>query len=138
MPERYKQEIEDILAQNTNKPDDGPKAGGRRKAPLLGPRARRVRSPGKVLVASLVLLLVGLLVRGIAPGPMTVLFWMGLALFIAAYAMFFVRWGRGGEQQYWRGSKVQDEHWRGRRVQDVRGKGQGQGWVAHLRRRFRH
>lgn len=126
MSERYKQEIEDILAQNAKKPDDGPKARGVRRVPLLGPGARRFLSPGKVLVASLVLLLVGLLVRGFASGPMTVLFWMGLVLFIIAYAMFFTGWGRrGGEQQYWRG----------RRVQDVRG--QGQGWLAQLRRRFR-
>lgn len=118
MSERYKEEIEEILQGQTGRLEG--KASKRRGAfwgRLGRGSALSLLRPGRVLAASLVLLLLGFVVRG----PHAIFLWLGLLAFITAYAMFFVRWGSKPEKR-----------WRGRAVDD-RGRGS---WSARLRRRF--
>jgi len=119
MPERYKEEIDEILQQKTGQLDG---RASKRRAGVWS-RVGRIRAlsfltPGKVLAASSALLLLGFIVRG----PHAILLWAGLLAFITAYAMFFLRWGSRPEKR-----------WRGRPADDRTGKR----WSSKLRRKFR-
>ncbi|MSP79119.1 MAG: hypothetical protein EXR67_06160 [Dehalococcoidia bacterium] len=110
MRERYREEIEEILAGHVGK--FGSKGVRRRHG--LWQRVSSLRfwnifSPGRILVTSLILILGALLVRGAAPDVMTVVFWLGLIGFIAAYAMFLVHWGNKADKR-WRGRPVRDSN----------------------------
>ena len=111
MPEKYKKEVEEILEQ----------AGvpqGRGMAHRRGPSFRQLIwmyagkalggrtwaiTPGRVMIAAVVVLLLALVLRA---GPMMGL--VGLLLFIVAYAMFFMRPGNRAEKR-WRGRAVEEE-----------------------------
>ncbi len=110
MRERYREEIEEILAGHVGKLE----SKGVRRRRGLWQRVSSLRfwnlfSPGRILAASLVLVLGALLLRGAAPDVMTILFWLGLIGFIAAYAMFFVHWGNKADKR-WRGRVVEDQN----------------------------
>lgn len=103
MPEKYLQEIEDILKQ-VRLPGRRPR---RRSLSSSGMPLLRILSlsPGKLLLAALVLLLTALLIQGRAPGLVGWLFWIGLLLLIGAYALYFRRVGSAPERK-WRGRAV--------------------------------
>lgn len=120
MPEKYQEEIEAILQQHSGGPEG--KGSKRRSNPLGKLGGRGVLgfiTPGRVLLASLAMLLVGFILRG----SLTILMWIGILVFIVSYAMFFVRWGNKPERR-----------WRGRPIEDRRSR---TSWRARFRRRFR-
>jgi len=107
--DKYKKEIEKILEQAG---DFGESPNNNPQKPVLFKFIwhQLVRSfsggplffpPGRVLVAAIALLLLGLV------AGMSFLAWIGLILFIIGYAMFFVR-PRKIEKR-WRGKPVDDE-----------------------------
>ena len=128
MPERYKEEIEEILRQAG---DLSP--NGRRRRPRdgilrliwqqltdsVGGRGWSL-TPGRVMLIAAGLLLSALFLGSVIPGLTGLLAWAGLILFIVGYGMFFVR-----------PSKV-EKRWRGRPVDDL-----GESPWQRLRRRLR-
>lgn len=110
MAGRFEREIEEILESSEVTPEP-PKSRKGGRGPSQGARSRLdgLRdnlSPGRVFLASVALLLSALIVRSLSPGVMvSILFWIGLVLFIAAYALFFVRSGSRTETR-WRGQPV--------------------------------
>jgi VIT1/CCC1 family predicted Fe2+/Mn2+ transporter len=117
MPERYQREIEEILKQSGD-------LGGKereRKAPQsiwrlvlrsfgrsLGGRAWSI-SPGRVMLAAAVLLLLAFVLRFSASGLVAPLAWAGLLLFIVGYAMFFLRPAK--VEKHWRGRSLEEDSW---------------------------
>ena len=117
MPEKYKEEIEEIL-RRTGEEAPAPPAREAEKRPvdLAQPAytdrrshrpsrgsARRwpALSPGKILLAGLVLLLVGAFWKGF-------LVWVGLVLLVLAYLLFFVKPQPSPYDKRWRGRAVED------------------------------
>lgn len=119
MPEKYKEEIEEIL-RRTGEDAPAPHAREAEKRPVdlaqpLHPAHRPSRgsvwrwpalSPGKILLAGLVLLLVGAFWKG-------VLVWVGLVLLVLAYLLFFVTPRSISYEKRWRGRAVEerDSEW---------------------------
>ena len=117
MPERYKDEIEEILrragevapsdpSQGLAKADDeGSKpvrASRGIPAPRFGPRRRwPVVSPGKIMLAGLILFVVAAL--WVRP-----LVWVGLGMVIVAYLLFFVSPRSISHEKRWRGRPVEE------------------------------
>lgn len=117
MAEKYQREIEEIL-QKTDGSDGAPsrpkpRHSGpvRRFFSVLGTRLGHRRlafSPGKLMLVSLALLLSALLVSRVAPGMVGgILLWGALVVFIAAYALFFIRPG-GRHEKRWRGRVIEE------------------------------
>ncbi len=126
MPEKYQDEIEDILKDieetglivpaggSEPAPDDLPipmvsnRGGNRENEPSpdqgrLGSGAIwRVVTPGKLALAGLVMLLVGVLL-----GQARFLVWVGLAALAAAYLLFFIRPRQVNRDKHWRGRAVE-------------------------------
>ena len=109
MSERYQREIEEILGQvGDPKPENKPKRG--RTNPILALFSRVGRAvgdrvylnPGRLMFTALALLLSAILVSAIVPGLIGPIVWVGLILFIMAYALFFARPGAKLEKR-WRG-----------------------------------
>ncbi|MSQ13987.1 MAG: hypothetical protein EXR47_07665 [Dehalococcoidia bacterium] len=108
MPEKYQEEIEAILHQHSGSPEGKEPKRGSNPLGKLGERSvLGFITPGRVLLASLALLLVGFVLRG----SLTILMWIGILVFIISYAMFFVRWG-AKPQKRWRGRPVKDRRLR--------------------------
>jgi hypothetical protein len=115
MPEKYKEEIEEIL-RRTDEMAPAPTAREAEKRPVElaqhphpthRPSRGSVRrwpalSPGKILLAGLVLLLVGAFWKG-------VLIWVGLVLLVLAYLLFFVTPRSISYEKRWRGRAVEDQ-----------------------------
>jgi len=117
MPEKYQQEIEEILRRAEDTTPLGPARGSDqnpRNVPKLSRRASRpyrlsggsfnwlYLSPGKIALAGLVLLLVGAL-------WINVLIWVGLGLLVLAYLLFFVKPGSLSYEKRWRGREVEPQ-----------------------------
>jgi len=114
MPEKYKDEIEEILRRSGEAapvesakdrpvaPEDSPELQHAfNEAPNEAPQSSRRRiafSPGKVMLVGLVILLIG----AITPG-FTLLIWVGLAVLAGAYLLFFVKPNYGPIEKRWRG-----------------------------------
>lgn len=140
MPEQYQKEIEDILRQAEA---DAPLPKQRRQSlrAMVWQYARQSVSsdagrfsPGRLMLAALAILLVAVVLRFMMPPILFgLLAWMGLALFIVAYAMFFLRpSNRGAARKQWRGRYLDGE------ASDGGGAGgAGQSWLGRLTRRFR-
>ena len=67
---------------------------------------RRVLSPRTLFIASLALFLSALLVQNVARGLVGVFFWLGLTLFIVAYALYFAQPRDPESRPRWRGKPV--------------------------------
>ena len=118
MPERYKDEIEDILRQaegvlsqeRTEPPT--PMRRNRRyvlRLPKIGPVGGWPPiSAGKVMLAALALFLAAMVLKATS-GPVMLFVWIGLALFVVAYIMFFSRPRSLRVEKRWRGRLVEDE-----------------------------
>lgn len=133
MPEKYKQEIEDILRQAGEWTTPGRvrkrrqsvwKLAWRQVKESLKGKAWAV-TPGRVMLAALLVFLAALIVYAAAPnlglvGPLTI---AGLVLFVVAYGLFFVR--KPGHEKRWRGRSVGEDRlsrtqkrWRGVPIED--------------------
>jgi hypothetical protein len=126
MPERYQQEIEEILRQSG---DLTQKSGKNRQGLLFLTWSYVLQSfrgklwsisPGQVMLAALCFLLASLLLGSVIPGFVSLMAWGGLLLFIVGYAMFFVT-----------PPKI-EKRWRGRRI-DL----EGGSWFDRIKRRSR-
>jgi hypothetical protein len=133
MPEKYKQEIEDILRQagEWTTPERVRKrrqsvwklSWHQAKGSLKG-KAWAI-TPGRVMLTALLVFLTALIIYPAAPnlglvGPMAI---AGLVLFAVAYGLFFVR--RPGYEKRWRGRSVgegrlshSEKRWRGMPIED--------------------
>ncbi len=116
MPEKYQDEIEEILKglgekarPNTNRetqkpPDDAPIAS--RQVPPSEPKSNKggfwpMVSPGKLALLGLILLLVGaFLFRPVI--------WVGLGFLVGAYLLFFVKPRSISVEKRWRGKSLEE------------------------------
>ena len=117
MSERYRREIEEILKQAGELEPAG--RGGKPRQNIwrliwlyvrqsLGGKSWSP-SPGRVMLIAVSLLLSALIVRAAVPGGLGLvgpLAWIGLILFIVAYAMFFVKPPK--IEKRWRGQPLDD------------------------------
>lgn len=106
MPERFQQEIEEILEQSeAQAPPSRPKRAQRANVDGTVEGAGRVITPGRVIIAAVILLLTFAL---IFDGTMaTVFLWAGLVVGVLGYAFFFVRADRADNKLHWRGKPVE-------------------------------
>ena len=119
MPEKYKDEIEEILrkageavpTQSREEPQrhsedrlrESRESMIRRRAPIPGYRSSQHRpriTPGKLMLAGLVVLLIG-----IRFWPMI---WVGLAMLVVAYLMYFVSPRSISYEKRWRGQPLEE------------------------------
>ena len=112
MPGRMDREIEEILERSeevltsqSRTPRKSRRRGSSRWSRPGWTRLGGSISPGRVFLASVALLLTALILNVAGAGPVAVLFWLGLVLFIVAYALFFVRSSSSPELR-WRGKPV--------------------------------
>ena len=131
MPERYQDEIEEILKGIE---DDEPPRPARRTQPIIddlpssvtegSPRAREQEreaqqprkgwqavTPAKVALVAFVVLIVGLVFQSAGLGP---LIWVGLLGLAGAYLLFFVRPRAINKDKRWRGRSIESRgpsHW---------------------------
>ena len=120
MPEKYKDEIEEILRKagevapvptakdSERHPENRPKGTGgpleSSQSPNAEQRPSRPRptiTPGKVMLAGVILLLLGIRVSP--------LIWVGLALLVVAYLMYFVSPRSINYEKRWRGRSVEED-----------------------------
>ena len=115
MPEKYQDEIEEILRKAGEIPPSNPgqvreddrgasAVGASRPEPQQAGshRSRWMRfSPGKLLLAGLVIFVIGALTW--EPG-----IWIGLAVLVAAYLLFFVKPRSISIEKRWRGQVIED------------------------------
>ena len=117
MTEKYKDEIEEILRKAgevaPSKParDTEPHPEDRRRDSMVSRRtpvpsqrptpSRPSITPGKLMVAGVVLLLIGI--------RFWPLIWVGLALLVGAYLMYFVSPRSINYEKRWRGRSVDDK-----------------------------
>ena len=116
MPEKYKDEIEEILRKagevapskpprdTEQHPEDRPRdsmVSRRTPVPRQRPTPGRPSiTPGKLMLAGVILLLIGISFRP--------LIWVGLALLVGAYLMYFVSPRSINYEKRWRGRSVED------------------------------
>ena len=105
MPERFQQEIEEILEQSEAL---APPARAKRSQRAKGDGPSGVGgviTPGRVIIAAVPLLLTFAL---IFDGTLaTVFLWTGLVVGVLGYAFFFVRADRAENKLHWRGQPVE-------------------------------
>ena len=128
MSNRYEREIEEILRQAGELGTGGRSRAGSRGllrlawlyvAGAIGGKTWSL-SPGRVMLAGVLLLLSALIVGSAAPGGLVPLLgWGGLILLIVGYAMFFIR------------PQPVEKRWRGQPIDD-----RGQSWWDRLRRKM--
>lgn len=118
MPEKYKEEIEEILRrtdevapappnrESEKRPVDlaQPTHPAHRSSRSSGGSVRRwpALSPGKILLAGLVLFLLAAVFR------LGILVWVGLAVLVVAYLLFFVKPRSISYEKRWRGRAVEE------------------------------
>ena len=118
MPEKYKEEIEEILRRTEEVAPPPPAREAEKRpvdlaqAPHPAHRSHRpsggsvwrwpALSPGKILLAGLVLFLVAAVLR------QGILVWVGLGLLVFAYLLFFVTPRSISYEKRWRGRAVEE------------------------------
>ncbi len=118
MPEKYKEEIEEILRRTDEvAPAPPTREADKRPVDLAQPaypdrqshRPSRgsvwrwpALSPGKILLAGLVLVLLAAVFR------LGILVWVGLGVLVAAYLLFFVNPRPTSYEKRWRGRPVEE------------------------------
>ncbi len=116
MPEKYKDEIEEILRKagevapsdssraTERSPEDRPVkplVSRRAPAPDYRPSPRRVTvTPGKIMLAGVVLFLIGI--------KFSPFLWVGLAMLVGAYLLYFVTPRSLSYDKRWRGRPVEE------------------------------
>ncbi|MDA0264163.1 MAG: hypothetical protein O3A93_10375 [Chloroflexi bacterium] len=120
MPDKYEQEIEEILknagedalgeaAGESEKPlEDRPRAVRRaarpERAPVSANSGRRwpTITPGKILMTGLMVFIITALLQ------IWVLIWLGLALLVIGYLLFFITPRNIAMEKRWRGESIDD------------------------------
>ena len=120
MPDKYQKEIEDILKNagevapeetvgEMERPlDDRPKALRQSSSPNKAPASYPPRgrwpsiTPGKILMTGLLVFIVTALLQ------IWVLIWVGLALLVVGYLLFFVTPRNVSIEKRWRGESIED------------------------------
>ena len=115
MAQRYQREIEEILGQ-TGEEGEGAGSGGSkpprsprrvRRAPRRG-LGRFVRlTPGRLLLAGIVLLILAVVLNALDAPGVRPFFWASVGLFVFAYVAYFTRPRRTVERR-WRGEPMDD------------------------------
>ncbi len=118
MSDKYMKEIEEILRRAEEaKATERTSPRKRRSRPsgrflsLLSrlPKLRIPRvSAGKLMVASVVMLLLALVLPRAGIGSVVIFVVAGLVLFVIAYALFFVRPGGIAHEKRWRGRPIEE------------------------------
>lgn len=119
MPEKYQDEIEEILRRTGDSaplkrprdqqlpPEDAPESlDSLRDAKQSDGRRSRwlpLFSPGKVMLGGLIIFVIGALLQ------MSPLILIGLAVLIGAYLLFFIKPGSTSIEKRWRGRSVEEE-----------------------------
>ncbi|MDE2802450.1 MAG: hypothetical protein OXK21_06180 [Chloroflexota bacterium] len=105
MPERFQQEIEEILEQTeAQAPLSRPRRSGRPKAERPASAGGFI-TPGRIIIAAVLLLLTFAL---IFDGTLATAFlWSALVAGVIGYAFFFVRADRADNKLHWRGKPVE-------------------------------
>lgn len=119
MPEKYQDEIEEILrrsgesapvkgSRQSEQPleDDSEAYSSLRDIKQSNHRSARwwpSFSPGKVMLGGLAIFLIG------AITPFSLLIWPGLAILVIAYLLFFVKPGSAPIEKRWRGRSVEED-----------------------------
>lgn len=117
MTEKYKDEIEEILRKagevapsnpprDTERPPEDQRQNSTvsRRTPVPSRRpnpSRPTITPGKMMLAGVILLFIGI--------RFWPLIWVGLALLVGAYLMYFVRPRSINYEKMWRGRSVEDK-----------------------------
>ncbi|MBI4199418.1 MAG: hypothetical protein HY535_02960 [Chloroflexi bacterium] len=125
MPEKYQREIEEILRKVAELQPARPRprrpgvfGGVSRQARRPFAALRRTLSPGRLLLASVALVLVAIVLRARVPDTAGVVAWAAIVIFVVGYALFFV----APPQRY-------QKRWRGRPIASAT-----PGWWQRLRR----
>ena len=114
MKERYRREIEDILT-NIDAENDGnsllacekPEGVSEAEAGFLSQAIKNIR-PGKIILASLILLLIALLLGPSFPSFLgSLMAWAAVVIFILGYALIFIRSEKKYEKR-WRGEPIDE------------------------------
>ena len=113
MAQRYQREIEEILGQTGEEGQDGgpdrPSGPSRRVA--RAPRRRFGRfirpTPGRLLLAGIVLLVLAVVLNALDAPGVRPFFWASAGLFVFAYVAYFTRPRRAVERR-WRGQPMDD------------------------------
>lgn len=116
MPDQYQKEIEDILRKAE---DEAPLPSEQSRRSLRGMVWQYARqslnskawgvSPGKIMLAALVVFLAGMALRYMIPA-LGMLMWAGLIIFIIGYGMVFLKPSKSPqERKMWRGKYIDDE-----------------------------
>ncbi len=118
MPEKYQDEIEEILKRaGEAPPSEPPQEGERTRAVDRGPRPIRASqeapaprrnyrwpmprvSPGKVMLTGAIVLIIGIWFWP--------LIWVGLALLAVSYLLFFVTPRSMSIEKWWRGQRLDE------------------------------
>jgi hypothetical protein len=105
MPERFQQEIEEILEQTEAQapPSRSKRSRSQRDDGSSGPRS--VITPGRVIIAAVILLLTFALIFD--GTPRSAFLWAALVAGVLGYAFFFVRADRAENKLHWRGKPVE-------------------------------
>lgn len=105
MPERFQQEIEEILEQSEElAPPARPRRAQRPEANGPG-TSGGILTPGRAIIAAVALLITFAL---IFDGTVATAFlWAGLVVGVLGYAFFFVRADRADTKLHWRGKPVE-------------------------------
>ena len=114
MKERYRREIEDILTNIDVENDENsllacekPEGVSEAESGFLSQAIKNIR-PGKIILASLILLLIALLLGPSFPSFLgSLMAWAAVVIFILGYALIFIRSEKKYEKR-WRGEPIDE------------------------------
>ena len=114
MPEKYRREIEDLLSQIEGQYETvQPKRPRARRSPFkatfrfFAGKGWSI-TPGRIMFASVALLLIALLFNSSMPGLLAPLIgWGAVVIFILGYALFFIN-PSGSYERRWRGQVIDE------------------------------
>ena len=118
MPEKFKEEIEEILRQAEEVARKKPQHHKLKRLSIrlknpFSQQPLRIRlpsiSPGKLMLGGVALFLIALILNATIPGGVGPFIWAGVALFVFAYALFFIRPGGVKYEKRWRGRPIEDD-----------------------------
>ena len=114
MAQRYQREIEEILGQTGEEEGAGPDGSKPPRRPRRVSRSpgrglgRLIRpTPGRLLLAGIVLLILAVVLNALDAPGVRPFFWASVVLFVFAYVAYFTRPRRTVERR-WRGQPMDD------------------------------
>ncbi len=111
MAEKFEREIEEIIRNSGSELPPPPRSARRsvRRARSTGRNWRLGIKAGPMMMASVALLLVGVLLWNVSNGLGGLMMLGAVILFLLSYMLFFGRWatgGSGGYEKRWRGQPI--------------------------------